>query len=628
MMRRTLYPLLLIVFIGCIACANIINNDFVFDDISTIKDNKIIRDWRNISMLFNRNYFSEVGLSGYSTSGEASYRPLVTLSYFIDYSLWGANSIGYHITNLFLHLSTIVLFYMFVMRLGIGRLPALFASILYAVHPVLTEAINCTSFREDILCALFFYAALSLYFSNRDRFGVITAVLAAASMFSKEMGVMILPVVIILDLVFYKNTLRNRLIAYSSIGMATLCYIIIRFVLMKNNRPEIIPYPAEGLFMNIGVMSWIVIKYIRLSLYPVNLTVDYYIDPPHSFEVRYVLSLFIVTFLIGLIVVRFVRMLRAGRKPDLSIWMLLFFVALVPVMNIIPIKNIIAERYLYVPFGFAAIFGAQLIRPLYSFRTRQICMLSIFLIILCCTCLTVSRNEVWSSGFSLWTETLRENPRSFHAHNNLGSWYDGINQTARAIRHYEHAIRLRPQDAIPFFNLANTFKRVQKYKQALYYYSEAAKRTDRGAEPYVNMGNIYAYIAQYEKAEKMLRFAVKIDPTNSSAHNNLGAVLSMQQKYDESTAEHLTAIKLDPSNEKAYINLALNFLDQQLSRKALRVLEKLEQINPHHAQLYYYMGLCYEQMERYDKAKMLYQHSLVTDGDTTNARQGLERLSQ
>ena len=106
------HHLLSISFILIIAIAiysNTLKNGFVYDDESTIVNNTLIKDFSNISKLFTKEYFI--------SSAEASYRPVVTFTYFLDYAIYGLNPYGFHLTNLILHAINGVLLYIFLTSL-------------------------------------------------------------------------------------------------------------------------------------------------------------------------------------------------------------------------------------------------------------------------------------------------------------------------------------------------------------------------------------------------------------------------------------------------------------------------------------------------------------------------------
>lgn len=98
------YPIIILVAITQLVYLNSLSNNFTYDDEFTIVNNYFIKTWTTVSSLFSKEYFT--------LSGELSYRPVVTLSYFIDYALWELNPLGYHFTNSLLHtFNTVTLFF-------------------------------------------------------------------------------------------------------------------------------------------------------------------------------------------------------------------------------------------------------------------------------------------------------------------------------------------------------------------------------------------------------------------------------------------------------------------------------------------------------------------------------------
>ena len=159
--RKKLYlhiiPIIVIVALSVITYLNCLPNQFVYDDTSTLVENKLVKDWGNFLTLFTHDYFK--------LSGELTYRPMVTLSYFIDYSIWHMNPMGYHLVNVVLHVVNVVLVYFLVLLLlrqynktqeshnQISDISlALLTCMLFAVHPVVSEVVNMISYRRRPDC--------------------------------------------------------------------------------------------------------------------------------------------------------------------------------------------------------------------------------------------------------------------------------------------------------------------------------------------------------------------------------------------------------------------------------------------------------------------------------------------
>src|SRR3990170_2225709 len=179
--------ILVIVCLSQFVYLNSLSNQFVYDDEFTIVTNYFVKTWNNFPLLFNSDYFK--------LSGELSYRPVVTLSYFIDYSLWKLNPFGFHLTNTLLHTLNSVLLFFLLKRIFNCRTTSFIATLIFLCHPVHSEAVNAISYREDLLAATFFIAAFLLYVKtskgNRSFSPAYFASVACylSGVFSKEMAI-------------------------------------------------------------------------------------------------------------------------------------------------------------------------------------------------------------------------------------------------------------------------------------------------------------------------------------------------------------------------------------------------------------------------------------------------------
>jgi len=140
----------IIAFIPVLVYLNSLENTFVYDDYLTVANNYFIRDWGYFSALFNQKYFA--------ISNELTYRPVVTFSYFVDYTLWETKPWGFHLTNILIHTINIFLVYSFARRLVNNTLTAFISSLIFSIHPVFTETVNAISYREDLFSATFMLA--------------------------------------------------------------------------------------------------------------------------------------------------------------------------------------------------------------------------------------------------------------------------------------------------------------------------------------------------------------------------------------------------------------------------------------------------------------------------------------
>ncbi len=151
--RESAFSLLVVVAIACAVYFNSLANQFVFDDRFFIIDHPYTKFLGHLPYIFTTGQMA----------GTGPYRPLVTLSYAFDYQVGGLNPFGYHFVNIILHGANVALLYQ-VVRLLFGSDPIAFiAALLFAVHPIHTEAVAWIGGRSELLAALFFLLSWLFY---------------------------------------------------------------------------------------------------------------------------------------------------------------------------------------------------------------------------------------------------------------------------------------------------------------------------------------------------------------------------------------------------------------------------------------------------------------------------------
>ncbi|MCZ7584227.1 MAG: hypothetical protein M5R36_13310 [Deltaproteobacteria bacterium] len=168
MTKKTLFALLLMLAaVSALTYWNSLSGEFVWDDINLIVYDYQIRDLSFLPDIFTRDFF------GFQDNARkyGYYRPVITISYMIDYALWGLNPTGYHLTNILTHLGAVVFLFFILLRLFRGRALAPFlASLLFAVHPIHTESVTWIAGRTDTVCGLFLFLSMGLYMRWADGF--------------------------------------------------------------------------------------------------------------------------------------------------------------------------------------------------------------------------------------------------------------------------------------------------------------------------------------------------------------------------------------------------------------------------------------------------------------------------
>ncbi|HWV39383.1 MAG TPA: tetratricopeptide repeat protein [Vulgatibacter sp.] len=157
---------------------------FVWDDVPLIVDSPVVKEVQPLGSYFDRMFFG--GPAGAPT--RAFYRPLVTLSFALDWRIWGGDPLGFHLTNLALHLACVALVFAIARRLGAAPVAAAVCAAGFGLLPRLTEAVAWISGRTDVLAACFVLAALAVHRPSAGRRWAAAALLLLG-LLSKEVAV-------------------------------------------------------------------------------------------------------------------------------------------------------------------------------------------------------------------------------------------------------------------------------------------------------------------------------------------------------------------------------------------------------------------------------------------------------
>jgi hypothetical protein len=288
-------PILLPIALGIAVYINAMSNGFVFDDMTTIVHNAHIKDLgQNFSAFFNLDYFK-------IAQAEVSYRPIATLSYFLIYALFNLNPLAFHLTSLLLHIFNVIGVYALVNIIQHDKKSSLIAALVFACHPVLTEAVNCISYNEDLLATFFYLLAMVLYIkaaAEENRSGLpiyfFALVSFSVALLSKEMAITLPVIIFLYDLTQKETNKKNGFIKqavaivdkqkfyYIGFILVALCYLVLRFKILVNPADSF-SHSRAGFFERILFLPDHLFDYIKLVLFPLNLNAEYTFAYPDRF---------------------------------------------------------------------------------------------------------------------------------------------------------------------------------------------------------------------------------------------------------------------------------------------------------------------------------------------------------
>ncbi len=601
----------IIVFLSVIIYANTLWNGFVYDDMGEIVNNQWVRQFNNLFSACHRYRISE------------------TFTFWINYKLWDLSAAGYHFTSLLFHVLVSVGVYFLANLILKNRLSAFFTGVLFAVHPVHTEAVSVISHRQELLAMLFIIISLILYIKGRSfdetkrkrTWFLITLSLISYffAMAAKEVAIILPALIFLYDRFFLSNSLnRNWKLDIRNSIKYYIPYIIIfgLFFLFSITGPRwrfsYAGFNVVSLGHSLsGGRSYTSIlltqlkgfsEYLRLLFYPNRLLIDYYF-PIHAtlFQPSTILGLILLIGLLFLMIILF------KKNKIISFGMAWFFINLLPVANIIPKTFFVAARYLYIPsFGFCLIVGF-ILGQLVIRKSLRIWGIILFgLIISFYSVRTIMRNFDFKSEYSLWSKTLKDNPMSATGYNNLGAALLNSGDIEQSIEQFRKAIELVPTYAKSYYNLGIACLNMGSYDEAIDNLSYSIRYDPKSYESYIALGTVYQNLGKHLEAIEEFKIALTLNE-DAKLHHALGISLQNINQFDDALQEFKRAIAINPDLGEAHNALGIEYGRKGLFDEAIQEfnIAIMKMANP--APAYHNLGLIYQKKGELEKAKQVFQ---------------------
>src|SRR5262249_3033965 len=379
----------------------------------------------NLALIFTQQYW-------YPTADSGVYRPLVTLSWMLNYALLGngKRAAGYHVVNLALHLANVILAWLLALEIWKKSLAAFFTAAIFALHPVNSEAVTNVAGRADLMAALGVLAALLLHVrltrvAGWRRGFSFAGVFAAAlfGMFLKESAVVFPALMFLYDLVLRHRPVawRRVLPGYEAAISAVILLLIVRHVLLARLPSPDLPFVDNPL---VGTDFWtarltamsVFWRYVGLLLWPRSLSWDYSYN-----QIAMATPAVGLGSLLGVVLTLAALAWLFRRYPAACFFGVFFLLALGPVSNLLMlIGTIMAERLLYLPsLGFAGGLASvlALVRSKLRFGpSRPVIVGLLVLFVSALSLRTWQRNFDWTEGERLWASAVAACPNSFKTH--------------------------------------------------------------------------------------------------------------------------------------------------------------------------------------------------------------------
>ena len=592
-MKKYIIPIA-IIFIACLAVySNSYLSSFHFDDEVSIIRNAAIRHVEDAKAVWD--FWPTRFLTNYSFA--------------VNYALGALNVVGYHIFNVLIHLfAALFAWWLALLTLntpalkddsikGQAAVLALFVGLIFAVHPLQTQAVTYIVQRATALAALFYLATLSLYVKARlseKGWGYYSGALAAAicASFSKETVVTLPFMIILYEFVFMRPEKKiswARIAPFLAIAMLIpgIALLTKSFDLTSMRRVAEEP-PAATSLQYLFTQFRVLINYIRLLFIPIPQNVAYEVAPERSFftvPIAVSFSYLAAVLTGGLVLFKKYRLI--------SFCIFWFFLTLIPESSIFPIRDLMFEHRLYLPmFGYGLLI-ASLAYYLIGRKNTRIMVTALICITLFYSALAFTRNFVWKDEISLWNDVIKKSPESAGAYSSRGNAYAAKGDIDQAIADYDRAIMLDPEFVDVYNNRANAYKKKGDMPKAIADYVKVLQFNPFHVPGLYNLGVTFMEEKDYDKAIDLFTKAIQLDPRMAESYNGRGNCYIQKGDIDRAIPDFENAVQYNPHLLAARFMLGISYTRKSDFEKAITAFTDLIRIEPGNPANYDSRGVVY-----------------------------------
>ncbi|KAL5009556.1 hypothetical protein ScPMuIL_011861 [Solemya velum] len=536
---------------------------------SAIVDNKDLRPHKPLANLFWNDFW---GTPMHMEKSHKSYRPLCVLTFRLNYSVTELEPMSYHLVNMLLHMVVCVLF-MKVCSMFLKSVPSFLAALLFAVHPIHTEAVTGVVGRAEALSSIFYLAALMTYSRSTNAKSqtawtplIITVALVAVAMLCKEQGITVIGVCCVYEVFVARkatftelmniitsflrgkpvtpNWLRGSLVRTGFLVGSTLFLLFARIKVMGAQLPVFTnfdnpasgsPTPDKQLTYNylLAINAW-------LLLFPSELCCDWTMGTvPVIKSILDYRNVFTVLFYVIMFkLATFALKCQNVTNRALIMCLALIVLPFVPASNLFfPVGFVVAERILYAPsMGFCMMvaLGFDILLH-HKEKLKSILWLLMGFLVLIHATKTINRNADWKSEYNIFRAALKVNQRNAKLFNNVGHALEKKYRYSDALEYFIKASEVQPDDIGAHMNVGRTYNTLNDTLKA-----ESAYRTAMKLFPPIIPGKSYT---------------ARVAPQHLNLFLNLASLISKDDSRLLEADELLkNAVSMRPDYIKGYIN--------------------------------------------------------------------------
>ncbi|XP_069048970.1 protein O-mannosyl-transferase TMTC1 [Lepisosteus oculatus] len=610
----------LLVSVCALCYGNSLRGEFVHDDVWAIVNNPDVRPGSSLRNIFFNDFW---GKRMADNTSHKSYRPLCILAFKLNILLGGMTPLYFHVVNVLLHCAVTALLMLACERTVFqDRRLAFLTALLFAVHPVHTEAVSGIVGRADVLACLLFLLTFLSYTRCVDHRGsgecfpptvsagwlALSLLLGTCAMLVKETGVTVFGVCVVYDvLVICQKPLVSCLscarikdllrISSPFIKRATVVSLYVavimsfRLWIMGGSMPLFSEQdnPASfspHLLTRLLTYSYLLAFNAWLLLAPIVLCYDWQVGSipllESVWDVRNA-----ATCLFGVAMVclclHCLASLQKLENREVLVGILFLVFPFIPASNLFfRVGFVVAERVLYMPsmgYCILVVHGLSRLCSVVGRWGAPALTLSLLLLLLLFSWKTVQQNETWLSREALFRSGIQTLPHNAKVHYNYANFLKDQGRNQEAIHHYETALRLYPRHASAMNNLGTLTRGAEEAER---HYRRALEINPQHNRALFNLGNLLKARGKEAEAEQLLRDSVQLGPHFADAYSSLASLLAEQGRFGEANEVYLQGIENCPDSSDLHNNYGVFLVDTGDGEGAAAHYQQAIQLKPSH----------------------------------------------
>jgi tetratricopeptide (TPR) repeat protein len=583
----------LVVLAVLVAYSGIFTTPFLFDDTAILESDALhALDWRTV-----------VGTT----------RPLVQLTFALNWAAGGDAVVGYHVVNLLVHALASLVLYGIAVRSLRNPNTALVIALVWALHPLQTESVTYVIQRAESLMGLWYLLTLYCVIRgataappSRGWYGAAVAA-CALGMLSKP-GMLTAPLVVLLyDRAFLSGSVAGAWRTRRALHLALASTWSILAILLAGQEHE--SAATAGFAMrDVSLAEFarsqpgVILRYLLLVVWPHGLVLDYGWRPAEGLaEIALPALVLAAGFGAALFAFR--------RRPRLAFLVLAFLLTLLPSSSVIPIRDLAFEHRMYLPLAPLVALLVVAVEALIArldlgpAPARRLATVAAAVAVTTLGALTILRNLDYRSAIAMWTDVTTKRPENSRAFANLAQAYMDEQRADEAILAARTALRLDPTNADAHVHLGHALVARGDQRGAEAAYADAVRLRPAHAEAHNNWGVLLAEQKRWAEAERRYAEALRLRPTYAEATNNLGVAVMELGRHDEAATLFHAALRLRPTYAEACVNLGNLFLRQQRPLDAIAQYRRALALRPDLPEVHFNLTLALASAGRREEAE-------------------------